>query len=417
QPLIIHLFLQTLKTMKYLSSLIVLSFPFFLGVVFADTPQCGWQAYGALCRDNLCCSQWGYCGSTSAYCGTGCQSQCWNSPPPPSPSPPPPSPPPPPVDPERPDHRCGPNVGNAPCRPGRCCSIYGWCGDSAAYCKGSSCQYQCWKSARSADDLPRAMLRNSNNNLVNDVSKIISESLFNEMFQHRKDCPSQRFYSYEAFIAAAASFPGFCTTGDVATRKRELAAFLGQTSQATSGKWSDSIDPHAWGYCHVNGTASTGTENDCYCTSSRWPCASGKKYNSRGPIQLTHNYNYGLAGEALGLDLINDPDLVATDPVVSFKTAIWFWMTQHDNKPSCHDIFINANAKSSDKVPSYGLISNIINGYYAHQSGFGTGTITTSIGHYRRYCDMLEVSYGDNLKDWYDETPFSKAAHIQMTVV
>jgi hypothetical protein len=26
------------------------------------------------CGNNLCCSQWGYCGSTSDYCGTGCQS-------------------------------------------------------------------------------------------------------------------------------------------------------------------------------------------------------------------------------------------------------------------------------------------------------------------------------------------------------
>ncbi|RHZ82798.1 hypothetical protein Glove_103g226 [Diversispora epigaea] len=25
------------------------------------------------CPNNLCCSQWGWCGSTSAYCGTGCQ--------------------------------------------------------------------------------------------------------------------------------------------------------------------------------------------------------------------------------------------------------------------------------------------------------------------------------------------------------
>ncbi|PON78526.1 Glycoside hydrolase, partial [Parasponia andersonii] len=297
--------------------------------------------------------------------------------------------------------------GNAPCGPGRCCSIFGWCGNSAAYCRGSNCQYQCWAGPRFTNP-PRAMLHNRNNN-VNDISKIISESLFNEMFKHRKDCPSQKFYSYEAFVTAAESFPGFCTTGDVATRKRELAAFLGQTSQATSGKWSDSIDPHAWGYCHINGTTSSSNDNQSYCTSSHWPCASGKKYDGRGPIQLTHNYNYGLAGEALGLDLINDPDLVATNPVVSFKTAIWFWMTQQDNKPSCHDIFINGNAKS-------GVISNIINGNSAHQNDFGTSSVTTSTGYYKRYCDMLEVSYGDNLKSWYDETPFSEAALIQMTV-
>jgi hypothetical protein len=27
-----------------------------------------------LCANNMCCSQWGYCGTTTDYCGTGCQS-------------------------------------------------------------------------------------------------------------------------------------------------------------------------------------------------------------------------------------------------------------------------------------------------------------------------------------------------------
>jgi len=38
--------------------------------------QCGSGAGNAKCANNLCCSQYGYCGDTSAYCGTGCQSQC-----------------------------------------------------------------------------------------------------------------------------------------------------------------------------------------------------------------------------------------------------------------------------------------------------------------------------------------------------
>lgn len=35
---------------------------------------------------------------------------------------------------ERDDHRCGPSVGGAKCGFGRCCSIFGWCGD-ASHCK------------------------------------------------------------------------------------------------------------------------------------------------------------------------------------------------------------------------------------------------------------------------------------------
>ena len=203
------------------SSLCVLLRP-----VAADDPQCGIQADGALCRNNLCCSYWGFCGTTEPYCGDRCQSQCWSSPPPPSPSPPPPSPPPPsppppspsppppsppppspppPANPERPDHKCGPSVGNSPCNPGRCCSIHNYCGSTRFYCVGPNCRYQCWNSATNLADLPRALLRDSDN--VNDyIANIISEPLFNEMFKHRKDCPSQDFYNYDSFIITATSF-------------------------------------------------------------------------------------------------------------------------------------------------------------------------------------------------------------------
>ncbi|TMW80603.1 hypothetical protein EJD97_017871 [Solanum chilense] len=42
----------------------------------ANAQQCGSQAGGALCANGLCCSQYGYCGTTPDYCGQGCQSQC-----------------------------------------------------------------------------------------------------------------------------------------------------------------------------------------------------------------------------------------------------------------------------------------------------------------------------------------------------
>lgn len=69
------------------------------------------------------------------------------------------------------------------------------------------------------------------------VDSIISKSLFDEMLKHRNDgnCPANGFYTYEAFIAAANSFGAFGTTGDSDTRKREIAAFLAQTSHETTG--------------------------------------------------------------------------------------------------------------------------------------------------------------------------------------
>ncbi|KAK6915411.1 Chitin-binding, type 1 [Dillenia turbinata] len=47
----------------------------------AFAQQCGKQAGGQTCANNLCCSQYGYCGSTDDYClpSNNCQSNCKGS--------------------------------------------------------------------------------------------------------------------------------------------------------------------------------------------------------------------------------------------------------------------------------------------------------------------------------------------------
>ncbi|GLT60102.1 hypothetical protein SLA2020_328850 [Shorea laevis] len=328
----------------------ILFLAFLLG---ASAEQCGHQAGGALCPNGLCCSQWGWCGTTTAYCGTGCQSQCGGAGTPPPPPNPTPSPTPPPPPPPNPTPTPPPSDG--------------------------------------------------------DVGSIISASLFDQFLKYRNDprCRSNGFYTYNAFIAAAQSFGGFGTTGDVNIRKREVAAFFGQTSHETTGGWATAPDgPFAWGYCFIEEINKAD-----YCTpSTEWPCALGKQYFGRGPIQLTHNYNYGQAGKALGLDLLNNPDLVAQDATISFKAALWFWMTPQGNKPSSHDVIIGAWTPSAadtaaGRVPGYGVITNIING--GLECGIGTDSrVANRIGFYQRYCDELGVSYGDNL-DCYNQRPFA----------
>ena len=124
---------------------------------------------------------------------------------------------------------------------------------------------------------------------------------------------------------------------------------------------------------------------------------------------LFSNYNYAQAGQAIGVDLINNPDLVATDPVVSFKTAVWFWMTPQGNKPSSHDVIIGRwNPSSADRaagrVPGYGVITNIVNG--ALECGHGPDDrVADRIGFYKRYCGIFGVSPGDNL-DCYNQRSF-----------
>ena len=172
-PNIYNTYTSSNTNMKTLYTLI-LFLAFLLGTTSAE--QCGHQAGGALCPNGLCCSEHGWCGTTTAYCGTGCQSQCAATPPPPppnlTPSPPPP-----------------PNPTPSP-PPG------------------------------------------------NGVATIISATLFDQLLKYRNDprCKSNGFYTYNAFIAAANSFHGFGTTGDADTRKREIAAFLAQTSHETKGE-------------------------------------------------------------------------------------------------------------------------------------------------------------------------------------
>ncbi|GLT54417.1 hypothetical protein SLA2020_276170 [Shorea laevis] len=241
------------------------------------------------------------------------------------------------------------------------------------------------------------------------VGSVISSSLFDQLLKHRNDgrCKSNGFYTYNAFIAAARSFGAFGTNGDVTTRKREVAAFLAQTSHETTGGWANAPDgPYAWGYCFV----SENNKAD-YCSPSRqYPCAAGKKYYGRGPIQLTYNYNYGQAGKAIGAGLLANPDLVATDAIISFKTALWFWMTPQGNKPSSHDVITGkwkptVADSSAGRLPGYGLITNIING--GLECGRGADNrVADRIGFFKRYCDILGVSYGNNL-DCYNQRPFA----------
>ena len=49
------------------------------------------------------------------------------------------------------------------------------------------------------------------------------------------------------------------------------------------GGWAAAPDgPYAWGYCFVREK-----ERNAYCDPSKGPCAAGRLYYGRGPIQLT----------------------------------------------------------------------------------------------------------------------------------
>lgn len=65
--------------MGRLSFCLVLSLSLLLATAIAQ--QCGKQAGGKKCDNNLCCSQYGYCGTSDDFCSPSknCQSNCQSS--------------------------------------------------------------------------------------------------------------------------------------------------------------------------------------------------------------------------------------------------------------------------------------------------------------------------------------------------
>jgi chitinase len=127
-------------------------------------------------------------------------------------------------------------------------------------------------------------------------------------------------------------------------------------------------------------------------------------------VRPTRQSNYQLCGDAIGEDLVGNPDLVPQNAVVSFKTAMWFWTTAQGNKPSCEDVALNrwtptAADTAAGRVPGYGVITNIING--GVECGKGQDSrVADRIGYYTRYCGLLGTDTGGNL-DCYSQRNFA----------
>ena len=57
----------------------------------------------------------------------------------------------------------------------------------------------------------------------------------------------------------------------------------------------------------------------------------GWKFRGRGLIQLTGKCNYKACGDAIGLDLVKNPDLIVESAEASVRAACWFWAKNNLN--------------------------------------------------------------------------------------
>ncbi|MEU9204239.1 glycoside hydrolase family 19 protein [Streptomyces sp. NPDC048332] len=141
---------------------------------------------------------------------------------------------------------------------------------------------------------------------------VVSEAEFDEIFPERAP-----FYTYQGLIDALHAYPRFANTGTEAMRSREAAAFLTHADFESVGlQYVKEInEANYWRKCDY---------------SQPFGCPAGQAaYYGRGPIMFSWNFNYKAAGDALGLDLLNDPWLVERDPSVAWQTALWYWNTQN----------------------------------------------------------------------------------------
>ncbi len=201
---------------------------------------------------------------------------------------------------------------------------------------------------------------------------VVSQAQFEQMLPQRIP-----FYTYAGLVDASRKYPAFTGTGSEDDRRREAAAFLANIDHESGQlRYVEELNQANW---------------PLYCDRSQpYGCpAGGSAYHGRGPIQLSWNYNYKAAGDALGLPLLDNPDLVKNDASVAWQTGVWFWMTRSGpNTQTAHSAILSGQG--------FGGTIRSINGAL-ECDGRNPATVANRVNAYLRFAQILGVSPGPNL--------------------
>ncbi|RLN58141.1 hypothetical protein BBJ29_005977 [Phytophthora kernoviae] len=222
------------------------------------------------------------------------------------------------------------------------------------------------QSGTPAPTVTPATTTTSSSDGTTSFARFFDQDRFHTMFPDAVE-----LYNFNGLVNAASKYTEFANTGNDTNDKRELAAFLAQTSHE-----SDNFKA-AEEYAKDTYTVWQ------YCDNTTYACAPGRRYHGRGPIQLSWNYNYYNAGKALGIDLLYNPEIVANDTAVTWMTALWYWMTPQGGRV-IHDVVTGANGFAES--------TKIING--ALECGPNAPNPQNEqqrITYYNKMCEALDV--------------------------
>jgi predicted chitinase len=198
---------------------------------------------------------------------------------------------------------------------------------------------------------------------------VVSQAQFNQMFPS-----ANSFYTYSGLVSALSEFPSFATTGGTTVEEQEAAAFLANVDHETGGLvYIDEIN-----------------QSGDYCASESYGCPAGDTaYFGRGPLQISWNFNYEAAGQAIGQDLLDNPNLVSTNSAISWETALWYWMTQTGpGTMTAHNAMVNG--------AGFGQTIWAINGSVECNGG-DSAEVQDRVNDYESFTSILGVSPGGNL--------------------
>ena len=168
-------------------------------------------------------------------------------------------------------------------------------------------------------------------------------------------------YTYAGLCTALAKplYAKFANNGDTTVDKREVAAFFAHV---------------AW---ETGNLVFTDQQSKDPATGMYW---------GRGPLQLTWDYNYNACGSAIGAPLLAQPNLVSTDPIVTWETALWFWLYNDSGK--------GFTSHAAIARGSFGDTLRVINSI---ECTAGNQAQQNRINIYTRFCTQLMVDPGTQL--------------------